>query len=296
MNYVFHLIIYSSVFAIAAIGLHYLVNVAGEVSLAHGACFGFGSYAYAISTTYHGAAPALGIVTAIALAASLGALFSTVATRAWGDALTVCTLAFQVSVHRLFENLYSPEFAPGSLRNLTNGPAGISEIPPLLNASAQASAIEAALAGIGAMLAVVAVLSAMLARTAWVRALVAVREDHRGFRMIGHDERPFRRDAWILSSAFAGLAGAGFASYSGYIDPSVGGLDQSIMLLVMATLLGGSRWWLAMIGAMLMVLLPEALRMISLQESTVSQVRQMLYGAALVLVVHVRVKLGRMRC
>ena len=116
------------------------------------------------------------------------------------------------------------------------------------------------------------------------RVLHAIREDSDFAESLGKDSRRFKFTVVLISGALAGLAGSLYAHYVTYIDPSSFTVMESIAVLSMVIVGGAGTLWGPLLGATVLVSLPEVLRLVGLPDSVAANVRQILYGALLVLV------------
>jgi ABC-type branched-chain amino acid transport system, permease component len=93
----------------------------------------------------------------------------------------------------------------------------------------------------------------------------------------------------------AAVAGALYASYVGFIDPSISLLEQSILILCMV-IVGGARPLIGpLLGVGIILLIPEVLRRIDLPPSIDANLRVLVYGLLLVAAAHWGITLGRPR-
>ena len=83
----------------------------------------------------------------------------------------------------------------------------------------------------------------------------------------------------------AAVAGAIYASYTSYIDPSLASMDQSILLLSMIFVGGMGNLKGPLAGAAILLLIPEVLRFMNIPDAVAAEIRVMLYGLMLVLIV-----------
>src|SRR5918911_3974285 len=122
MDYLFHILVMVSLFAILATSFNLLIGYAGLFALSHAAFFGVGAYATAILAKTYGVPFPLPFLVAILATALLGVLIALPALRIGGDYLVVVTLALQVIVVAVMLNW----------RSLTGGTDGIPGIPRIL--------------------------------------------------------------------------------------------------------------------------------------------------------------------
>jgi branched-subunit amino acid ABC-type transport system permease component len=122
MDYLFHILVMVSLFAILAASFNLLIGYAGLFALSHAAFFGVGAYATAILAKTYGVPFPLPILAAILVTGLLGLVIALPALRIGGDYLVVVTLALQVIVVAVMLNW----------RSLTGGTDGIPGIPRIV--------------------------------------------------------------------------------------------------------------------------------------------------------------------
>ena len=112
-------------------------------------------------------------------------------------------------------------------------------------------------------------------------AILAIRDDELAAEAMGIHVFRYKMIVFILSSLLVGLAGAFYATYTSYIDPSSFAAAQSNDMLVMVIFGGLGNTVGSFIGAISLSILPEALR-------DLAQYRQLIYGVLLVLLMMVK--------
>jgi branched-chain amino acid transport system permease protein len=258
------------------------------LTLAQASFFAVGAYCLAILTTVFGwgTLPAIGV--AFIAAAVLSLVISLPSWRVRRDFFVLVTLAVQVLMFSAANNWFDPRAAVGSLSNLTNGSFGIVGIPnpTLLGIRIDGIFAQAILAS--AIAAASAYLIWRLKASPWGRLLVAMRDDELALRGLGKNTRWLKVQAVAFSCAFAAIAGAIYAGYAGYIDPSSAALDQSILILSMVLVGGSGNFVGPVVGAALLVATPEILRAAQFPDALAAQLRLMLYGIMLLLLMHFR--------
>lgn len=288
MNYLFHLLIYFNIYAILALSLNLVVGYCGLLTLAHAAYFTVGAYTYAVFALKCG----WGLIPCMGVAAIIGAVLSlAVSLPSWkfrGDLFVVVSLAVQSLIYSVIQNWSSPGAEIGSLRNLTNGPFGIAGIPKPHLFSFRIEGMGAICLMSFVILALIALILFRLQRSPWGRLLKCMRDDELALRGLGKNTRLAKLQAFAISCAFAALAGVIYASYITYIDPSSGHLGESILLLSMVLVGGVGNFRGPLIGAAVLLLIPEVLRFADMPESVAASARLMIYGVLLVFMVHVR--------
>jgi branched-chain amino acid transport system permease protein len=288
MTYLLHLLIYFNIYAIVALSLNMIVGYSGLLTLAHAGYYAVGAYTYALATTVLGWSflPALllgvGIAVLLSLATSLPAWqFS-------GDFFVMISLAVQALLFSLFNNWSDPNAEVGTWANLTNGPFGLSGIrsPDILGVTFDTiggMAVISTLAAGGC-----ALLSWLLLSSPWGRLLKAMRDDELAARGLGKNVRLVKVQVFAISCGLVAVAGALYASYVGYIDPTLASLDMSILMLSLVLVGGVGNFRGPLVGALVLLAIPEALRFLDIPEAVAAELRLAAYGLLLLLMMHYR--------
>ncbi|NGM47086.1 ABC transporter permease [Rhodobacter sp. SGA-6-6] len=212
------------ILAIFAGSLHFLLSVGGIVSFGHAAYFGLGSYAAALVATRLGLPMAAGVLAAMVAGAGGGLLFGWFCTRLKGVYLAMLTLAFA-------QILFTLSIQMVSVTGGDNGIVGLTR-PSWLNS--HMAYYYLALAA--------AVLATRLMRRALYApfgfAFRAGRDSLARSAAIGIDTARIQWGAFVLSGAFAGLAGALMAYHRGSVFPTDFSVSTTVDALVMV-LVGG---------------------------------------------------------
>jgi branched-chain amino acid transport system permease protein len=288
MDYFLHLIIYLAIYLIVALSLNLVVGYCGLLTLAQAGYYAIGAYAYAIISVRLGWGFILAAGAGACLAAVLSLAVSLPSWRLRGDFFVLASLAAQTLVASVLYNWSSPDAPLGSWANLTNGPVGITSIPsPTFFGVSASSPLSMAVvasvvsAGCGLIL-------WRLKTSPWGRLLLVMRDDELAARGLGKNTRVAKVQAFAISSALVAIAGALYAAYVHYIDPSSASLDDSILMLSMVIVGGLGNFRGPIVGAFILVLLPEFLRFFEFPDGQAANVRLLIYGSLLVLFMHIR--------
>lgn len=278
MNYVLHLLVFFEIYVIVAMSLNLLIGYSGLLQIAHAAYFGVGAYAAALLWTKAGVGFVPGLLGAALVAAILSLLVSLPAWRFRGEHFVMIGLAVQVLLYSVMHNWV----------DLTNGPFGITGIPsPEILGRSYANrgmifAIYAVVVGVLALALAAAKMSA------FGRSLQAMRDDELAARSLGIPVRRLKVEAFMLASAMVGVAGGLYGAFVSYIDPTSFTLDESILMLSMVIVGGTGNVRGPMIGAAVLIALPELLRFLTLPNTVSANVRLLAYGLFLMLMMHWR--------
>ena len=268
-SYAVFLIATISLTAIACIGLNVLLGLAGQISLGHIGFMAIGAYTTVLLMEKAGwpylAATGAGIV----LVSIVGGLLAMPALRVRGPYLAMVTIAFGFIV----------EHGTVEWRDLTGGGNGVVLTTPPSIFGMPLAERGLAIASVVLMFAGV-ILFDRLKRSGWGYAMRAARDSEVATRSIGIDLVRVRTMAFVISAAAMALAGSLFAPLQGYISPSSFPFLQSILLLF-GVMIGGAGSALGpIIGALLVVLLPELL-------SDLAEYRLLAFGLLLFAVLRV---------
>jgi len=121
-----------------------------------------------------------------------------------------------------------------------------------------------------------------LVRAPFGRVLRAIREDEVFTQSLGKSVTGFKVKAFVISAVLAAVAGSLYAVYITFIDPTSFTVQESIFMLAIVIVGGAGNLWGSVIGAVVLVALPELLRFVGLPSAIAANVRQVLYGSLLV--------------
>ena len=244
-------------YATLALGLNIVVGFAGLLDLGYVAFFGIGSYLYAFlaSPQFGVHAPflvALPII--IAVTALSGILIGAPTLRLRGDYLAIVTLGFGEITYLLLINLDRPPL------NITGGPNGIIAIDAPAFAGFVLSRNSHYYYMFLVTLLLVLVASARLrdSRIGW--AWQAIREDELAARAMGINTTVAKLQAFAIGAAFAGIGGCFLASWQRSVFPDNFLFTESVNILAMVILGGMGSLVGVLLGATLLVALPEIFR------------------------------------
>ena len=257
MEYLINLGILFCIYGVLALSLNMVVGMTGLLSLAPAAFYGIGAYATAIVMTRFGvnffASLLIGAVINIAVAYIVGKILS----RFRSGYYAIVSAGLAIIVYSLLLNW----------KDLTNGPLGIFGIP---KPSLFGLAIDSNSAFFVLSLIVLALIFALyryIDKSSYGRGLKAIREDEQ-----------------LATAVIAGIAGALFASYIAFIDPSTFQVHESIFLFTIIIIGGLASSVGSIVGALILLSLPEILRFVGLPYETAAQLQQIIYGLTLILI------------
>jgi branched-chain amino acid transport system ATP-binding protein len=246
--------------ALVGVGLNVLLGLAGEVSLGQAGFLALGAYGVGILTTKAGLNFWEALPLAVLLVAAISAVLSIPALRVTGPYLAMVTIAFGFIVESV-----SIEW-----QGLTGGSSGLAGIPAPFGTG-----------GTALLACVLCVLALSLfhyfTRSPLGLAMQATATAPAAARGIGISALPVRTAAFMLAAIAAGLAGGLQAALTGFIAPSSFPFSQSILVLLVVVVGGAGRTLGPLVGAAVVVLLPELL-------ASLAEYRLLVFGAGLLIV------------
>src|SRR3989344_8820887 len=272
MAYLVHVAVLVGINAIVAISLELLIGEVALVCVAQAAFAAIGAYATTIlllqADMNFFVAAALGMLLSGTVALVLGAIFL----RLKEVYYVLGTAGFNIIVWSITLNWSS----------LTNGPMGIAGVPAPALFGFRISNNVQFLILVMVVLALVYALAQLIKRSSFGRVLNAIREDEEASAVFGYDAARYKLMIFVISAALAALGGEFFAGYITYIDPTSFTINYSIFLLAVVILGGLGSVRGAIVGALILVVLPEAFRFIGFPSDVAAQMRQVCYGLLLI--------------
>ena len=243
------------IFVLLALGLTVLLGFAGLLDLGYAISFGIGAYTAAMLTTpsnplrqllgLTGSVDILFIVVAGAIAAAaFGVVNAVLVERMRNDYLAVVTLAFGLMVKQAIVNL----------SDLTGGNSGLPALPPPILFGQALSSPTARYFLLLAFVVILAFGVQRLIRSRVGRAFMAIGEDDVAASASGVNVGHYKRLAFVLGTAIAGVAGVLYAASISYVDPDIADFRISMMVLAMVIVSGAGSVPGAIIGAAVITL------------------------------------------
>ncbi|HEY2027465.1 MAG TPA: branched-chain amino acid ABC transporter ATP-binding protein/permease [Gemmatimonadaceae bacterium] len=247
-EYIVHsVLVKACIYAIVVAGLDLVVGYNGNVSVGHAGLFAVGAYTAAILMTKAGVSFWIALPIATVLAALFGIGIGIPALRLQGPYLAVTTIAFGLIV-QTFAN---------EMVGLTEGSQGIQNIPALNLPGGYDFEGNHLFYLVYPAMALSLIVAHRVVRSYWGRAFLALKANSIAAECSGVSRIRYKVSAFVLSAAFAGLAGALFIHIDKYIGPPTFSLQLSILFLI-ALIFGGIRSIAGnVIGAVLVVVLPD---------------------------------------
>jgi branched-chain amino acid transport system permease protein len=284
MDYFLHILILVGIFTVLAVSLDLLAGHGGFLSIAQAAFYGLGAYTSALVVSSQWSVVSgqwgfiIGVLAGMAVAAAVSFIVSLPSLRLHDDYFVIATFGFQMILFSIFNNWM----------DLTRGPLGIPGIPQPVIFGWEVKSHSSFVILSFVMAAFAYFVVYLLTSSPFGRVLHAIREDEVFAQSLGKNTLRFKVTAFAVSAALAAMAGSLYAHYITYIDPTSFTVMESILVISMVIIGGAGSLWGPLVGAVVLVTLPEALRFVGLPSSVAANLRQIIYGALLVVMMMVR--------
>jgi branched-chain amino acid transport system permease protein len=247
--YAFNVLNIIGLYAMVTLGL-ILLGCSGQVSLGQAAFYGLGAYASALLSRDLGWTPWITIPLAIAAVAGVAYLVGLPTLRLADHFFVLATVGFGIIVNVLMVQLLP----------VTGGGNGLRDIPALQVAGVRLATDRQFYYPIWALTFVTLILARNITSHRTGRALRAILSSEVGAAALGIDVPRYKMQVFVLSAAYAGLAGALYAHYIRFISPSPFSLLASLFFLIMAVVGGLTNIWGGLFGAALVTIMDQGIR------------------------------------
>ena len=269
--YFTQLLVFACVYALVAASVSITMGSAGLFTVSQAALYGVGAYTAALVEIHLGLDFLLVMLLSIAVAVVISVVTAFPALRLKAEYLVVGSLALQLVASAIF----SQSSALGGADGLVNIP-----VPSVFGLAIEPNDFWVA------ALVVTAVAYALLyvvTGSPWGRLVRAIRDDEVAVAAIGKNVVTAKVSVIAIAGGAAGLAGALYACYVLYISPDDFSLQVSVGFLAVALIGGATRLEGSIVGAVLLVALPQLLRLVTLPPNVEGQLQELIYGGFLVL-------------
>ncbi len=239
--------IYVGIYGLIVVGYDLLLGYCGQISLGHNALFAIGAYVTAITTTWFGWLPILGIIGGICITCLIAFIVGIPTLRLRGYYLAIATMGFAFIV----ESLIRTQFLGGS--------SGISGIPYLSVLGYTFDSDRSYYYLVWSIVFLAAVVCLRIGETALGRSMKAVHTDEEAAGCMGINVAKTKIQVFVFSAALAAIAGSLYAHYGRVISPNSFNIMLSVKLLLMLFLGGAGSIYGGLIGALILFALPEFL-------------------------------------
>jgi branched-chain amino acid transport system permease protein len=263
-----------AIYVILAASYNLIIGYGGLNTIAHPIFFALGAYTAALLGINTGLPSVVCIVAGIGVSVVASVALAVTTLRISGDYLLIASLGFQLGLLQAVNNL---EF--------TGGPSGLSNIPVTLAGPSRS----------WLYLLICAALAAMVVWLVWRsmagpfgRAVRAMRDDELACAALGRGLFAMKVVIFAFGCGAAGLAGGLYAYYFQYISPEQFNVAQSATILTMVVLGGIGTIWGPVVGAFVLVALPQAITFLQLPSSLVGPLQGLIFTSLVIVFLFLR--------
>lgn len=249
-NYLLNVLVFVGINTMLALGLNLLLGYAGQISLGHAAFFGMGAYISGIITSRYPMEPFLVIMLAALCVGALAFVIGFPILKLKGHYLAMATLGFGIIMYIIFNETV----------DWTGGPSGLSGIPNLRIGSLIFDNDWNNYYLVWVFTLAVMLLAINLSQSRIGRALRAIHDSEVAARVMGVNARMLKVQIFTISAVISAIAGSLYAHVMTFIAPASFGFNFSVELLTMIVIGGLGSVYGSFLGAAILTMLPEFLR------------------------------------
>lgn len=274
MEYVYSLLVLVGIYVVLSSSFNLIIGYGGLISIAHPIFFALGAYTAGLLGIHYGLPAPVSIAAGVAVALAASFAMSLPSLRVSGDYLLITSIGFQLGLLQVIKNL-----------DFTGGPGGLTGIPPGITGEARALVFALIALAAGAL---TVLLVRYLVASAYGRHIMAMRDDELAFSALGRDAMRIKLVIFAIGSGLAGLAGGLYAYYYQFLSPDQFEILQSAMILTMVVVGGMGTTYGPVVGAVLLLALPQAISFIQLPPSVMGGLQGVLYTLLVLIFIFVR--------
>ncbi len=266
-DYTMYLSILASINAIAVLGVVIITGYARQLHLGQAAFIGLGAYVSAILTIKFNWSWWLTIPVAVCISIAFGVLLGIPAMKLRGGPyLALVTQVFGEIIYLIILNWVA----------VTGGPFGINGIKRPVLFGYTFNGLQPFFFLCIAFLIISYLICRQIINSRFGRFFIAIKESEEAAQSLGINTMKYKTIAFAIAAAFGGLAGVLYGPFIGFISPDQFRWQASLIIISMAIVGGLSRLEGGLIGAFVLVFLPEFLRL-------TDQMRLIIYGALIII-------------
>jgi branched-chain amino acid transport system permease protein len=268
MEYLVSMVVLVGIYIILASSFNLIIGFGGLVSIAHPIFYALGAYTTGLLAIHFQLHPVLAVMAGGAVAFCSSIMLSLPSLRISGDYLLITSIGFQLGMLEIIKHL-----------SFTGGASGLGNIPNVVEGSSRSAVFAIISCTIAA---VVVLIIRWLLNGPYGRAISAMRDDELAFSALGRNAMMIKLVLFAIGSGFAGIAGGIYAYYFQYISPDQFEIMQSAMLLTMVVVGGMGSQMGPVVGAVLLLLLPQAISFMNLPPSFMASLQGLIFTTLMI--------------
>ncbi|MGE4043989.1 MAG: branched-chain amino acid ABC transporter permease [Acetobacteraceae bacterium] len=263
MEYLATVVILIALYVILAASYNLVIGYGGLATVAHPIFFAIGAYGTGLLAIHTDIPLVLNVLIGAAAAMLASVLLAASSLRVSGDYLLIASLGFQLGLLQLIRNL-----------DFTGGPGGLTNIPSTITGSARTPSFLVISVGL-AVIVVFAIRA--IVQGPYGRAITAMRDEELAFTALGRNAMSMKIVIFAIGCGIAGIAGGVYAYYFQYISPDQFEVLQSAQILTMVVLGGMGTAFGPVIGALLLLAVPQAITFLQLPPNIMAPTQGILF-------------------
>ncbi len=274
MEYLATVAILIALYVILAASYNLVIGYGGLATVAHPIFFAIGAYTAGLLAIHTDLPPVLNVLLGAVAAMAASVTLAASSLRVSGDYLLIASLGFQLGLLQLIRNL-----------ELTGGPGGLSNIPSTIVGAARTPIFLAITIGL-AIASVLAIRA--IVQGPYGRAITAMRDEELAFTALGRNAMTMKIVIFAIGCGIAGVAGGIYAYYFQYISPDQFEVLQSAQILTMVVLGGMGTAYGPVVGALLLLAIPQAITFLHLPPSIMAPTQGIIFTTLVLIFLFVR--------
>lgn len=268
MEYVISLAVLVGIYVILSSSFNLVIGFGGLISIAHPIFFALGAYTTGLLAIHFNTHPVLAVLAGGVVAFSSSIMLSLPSLRISGDYLLITSIGFQLGLLEVIKHL-----------GFTGGASGLGNIPNVVEGPTRSAVFAVVSCLIGAA---VVLMIRWLLTGPYGRVISAMRDDELAFSALGRNAMAIKMSIFAIGSGFAGIAGGIYAYYYQYISPDQFEILQSAMLLTMVVVGGMGSHLGPVVGAVLLLLLPQAISFLNLPPNVMAPLQGVIFTSLVI--------------
>lgn len=258
------------IYFITVLGLTVVLGMGGQVTFSTAGMMGIGAYISAILSTQYGMSPVLALLIALVVGGIASFFIGLALFRLKGSYFAFASIGFTQLIFTVLSNWIE----------VTGGPDGIGNIPKLDFGFYTVTDYYSGFKVYVILALICGLIVHRLRKTYFGRGLASVRDNELTAQCMGVDVYRTKVYSFVIAGIFACLAGSLYTHHAGYISPDIFNFEQSSIYLIMIMLGGVDSTVGALIGALLLTILPERIRFLQ-------DYYRLVYGISVIILMNV---------
>lgn len=268
MEYIISVLVLMGIYVILSTSFNLIIGYGGLISIAHPIFFAIGAYTTGVIAIHWDLFAPLTLLIAVAVAVIFSLMLSLPSLRISGDYLLITSIGFQLGLLEVIKHL-----------GWTGGASGLGNIPNIIDGANRSEMF--ALISIG-LACLVFLMIRWLLKGPYGLLISAMRDDEVAFSAMGRNAMAIKLVIFAIGSGCAGLAGGLYAYYYQYVSPEQFEILQSSMILTMVVVGGMGSQWGPVVGAVLLLFLPQAIGFMNFPPSVMGPLQGLIYSVLVI--------------